>query len=530
MHGDETLALARRLADSVADGAWKTAGALCVLAAAASSHPLFALAATACGAALVSLRVARRRGDPLGRTPREARALDEGFALCLGSEARTGRPVLLDANDMRRDVLVLGTPGPAKTDFLLGLSEQVVAAGSGLMFVDAKEDASVFAKVFAMARRHGRLDDLLVLDLTAWRAHDDGATSNATNPFATGSPDALTRLAVGLLDWTGHEGAMWQPRAEELAAGLLGALAWMRDRGEIDLTPGSLRDHLNLRAIVGLASGDSAPGLPDGIRAGLARYLESLPGYNPERGVRQAQLTLDHHGYLEMQFTKVLGSLNDVHGHAFGAPEIDMQDVVLSRRILVVMLPNLEAMSEHHAGPGRYVLAGLLRAMQEGLANRIEVPCGGVVDNRAFDSRVPFLCVLDEVGFYAVDGVALTSTKARCLGYAMVYGSRNVPVLGCVSRTEAASVIANTSMKIFMRTEEDGNAGAGRPWEAASPGQVDGINLSELDPGEILATWKARPVRARGVAFAPDPGASPPARPNRLRTLPRADAGMELVR
>ena len=70
--------------------------------------------------------------------------------------------------------------------------------------------------MFALARRFGREDDLLVLNFMTGN-QDLGAAggkimSNTLNPFSSGS-STLTQMVVSLMD-IGGDGAMWKGRAQ----------------------------------------------------------------------------------------------------------------------------------------------------------------------------------------------------------------------------------------------------------------------------------------------------------------------------
>src|SRR3546814_6152089 len=97
--------------------------------------------------------------------------------------------------------------------------------GSGFLFCDGKGDVQLFAKIYAMARRFGREDDLLVLNFMTGNqdlgAGNGKVRSNTLNPFATGSSDNLTQMVVGLLDDAGGDGAMWKGRATAMFTGVI---------------------------------------------------------------------------------------------------------------------------------------------------------------------------------------------------------------------------------------------------------------------------------------------------------------------
>lgn len=351
------------------------------------------------------------------------------------------------------------------TEALLSFAANALSWGSGFLFCDGKGDVALFAKVYAMARRFGREDDLLVLNFMNGN-EDVGAAggrlrSNTMNPFATGSSDGLTQMVVSLMDEVGGDGAMWKGRATAMLTGVMRALCFLRDNGLLDLNVGEIRDHMSLKRIISLGDEKEYPDIPAHIRKSIKSYLSSLPGYQEDKKEKQAQTTLDQHGYLEMQFTKILGSLADVYGHIFYTPygQVDMHDVVLNRRILVIMLPALEKSGDEIANLGKIVVATLKGMMGGTLGSRLEGNWADVVENRPTNSPSPFLCILDEVGYYTVEGMALMAAQARSLGFSMIYASQDIPAMKRLNEKEAASIIANTNTKVFMRTEEVNETG-----------------------------------------------------------------------
>jgi intracellular multiplication protein IcmO len=345
------------------------------------------------------------------------------------------------------------------TETLLGFAANALTWGSGVLFCDGKGDVSLFSKIYVMARRFGREDDILVLNFMTGN-RDPSASggkilSNTLNPFSTGSSDGLTQMVTSLMDDAGGD-SMWQGRAIALLTGIMRALCWLRDQGFLDLNVSELRDTMSLKKIIELADINAHPDLPPHIRKSIRSYLSSLPGFQEDKGVKQSSTTLDQHGYLEMQFTKILGTLADVYGHIFATPqgEIDMYDVVLGRRILVIMLPALEKAGSEIANLGKIVVATLKDMMGSTLGSEIEGKWKQVVDNRPTNSPSPFVVIMDEVGYYTVDGMALMAAQARSLGFSLCFAAQDTNSMERLNEKEAASIIANTNTKIFMKTED----------------------------------------------------------------------------
>ena len=441
--------------------------AAAALGVAGAAVPGLGLPATLGALALAGM--ARRSADGDGALPPPG--LGRG-AFFLGTAVDDGAPLWLDAATARGGVAVIGRDGGARSEVLDGLAANAVAQGSGCLLVIDADHAARFARLRALAARVGRTEDLLVLNFT--EAEDDGADmprSNTLNPFASGGADVLTRMVVDLMDGSDdrHE-SVWRGRAISMFTGVMRALVFLRNDGLLDLDVGAIRDHLNLRRIIDLADEGKHPGMPANVRKSVTSYLASLPGYRPEKGYGQAQTTLDNHGYLEMQFTRIMGSLADVYGHVFMAPagEVDMFDVVLNRRILLVLLPALGKSKEEVANLGKVVMTSLKRTMGATLGNTVEDGWLDTVDRRMTTGPSPFAVVLDEVGHYCVGGMDLVAERARSLGFAISYGVDVPPAPGA---GPLAGIIAEAAAVI---STDPAQAGAGAVAYRPMPLDVDG--------------------------------------------------------
>ncbi len=534
-----TLAHAAATARSIARDPLQSAGVLAALAGLATVHPLAGLASAVAGAAFLAARPRRVRHDLMGRTGEEVARLNEGFTLPLGREIRSGRPIVLSDDDARQHLLVLGTTGSAKTEFLLGMSEAAVAQGAGLLFVDGKGDVSVFAKAWQMARRHGRIDDLLVLNLMSSderHSHRDGPLlSNTMNPFATGTAQCLTNLVVGMMDYHGTHAEDKKAGGAKLMAGVMAAMVHLRDEGRVELDVASLAGSLSLQSVLALRS---EPGLPESAKASIEAYLSTLPGFNAERGARQSQTTIDHHVNAEVQLCNVLFSLGAHYGHVFrnSFADVDLEDVVLNRRILVVILPALEKSGDELANLGKIVLATLKGLMSRALES---MPAGGDKSLLPLHGAraAPFVCVLDEIGYYVVDGLALVATQARSLGFAMVYAASDIHAVKRLNEREAASIIMNTTTRVFLRTVEMDEVAGLAMASGPSPvylrpdttwfspgGKVDWHDIGNLSAGEMLVMHKSERFFGRCVwpGQSTKPGPDWTLRANHFVRLPRA--------
>lgn len=380
-----------------------------------------------------------------------------GGIFFVGRNVASGSEVWLTADECRSGLLVSGSP-VARSDALLGLAENVFGLDNGMIYVSGGGDVATFAKIYALAKKYGREDDVLVLNLmtsNSSSSNENRILSNTLNPFATGPADSLTEMVISLMDEVhGGDGAMWKGRAIALLTGVMGALVWKRDQGTIDLNIGIIRDYMNLSKIIELADKEMEPLMPLKLRASLNAYLSSLPGFVREKGAKQSQTTLDQHGYLQMQFTRVLGCLADVYGHIFlsNRSQVNITDVVLNRRILVVMLPVLSKSSEEVVGLGKLIVS------------IIRIATGATVGSRIEDDRIaatqlrpaPFTVIFDDFEQYVVPGMSGLSRSGRALNINFIFGCDDVELMMSNDSREAKAVLGSCAFRIdFVGGETD---------------------------------------------------------------------------
>lgn len=378
------------------------------------------------------------------------------------------------------------------TETLISLAFNTLVQGSGFIYVDGKGDNSLWAKIFSMCRSVGREDDILVLNyMTGGRdvfGAQENKLSNTLNPFISGSAAGLTELLVGLMDDAGGDNAMWKGRAISLISGIMLALVWLRDNKGLLLDVDQIRKYLLLDEIQVLSKRKDLP--PHVIEA-IEAYLVSLPGYNA-KSPKQSETVNDQHGYLQMQFTKILGSLSDTYGYIFrtNLGEIDFFDVVVNRRILVVLLPALEKSIDELGNLGKIVVACLKSMMATGLGDKLEGLVADVIDTKPTTAPAPYMCILDEYGYYVVKGAAVMPAQARSLGFSMVFAGQDYPAFKKNNNAEeAVSTIGNCNIKIFMKVEDPTDTfdlfkqSVGQALVFKSSG-------SELDTSGLLSNYK----------------------------------------
>ncbi|PJD90564.1 MAG: phosphoesterase [Legionella sp.] len=389
-----------------------------------------------------------------------------------GNEKQTNREIWFANEDMRTHALIFGSTGSGKTEALVSIAYNALVQASGFIYVDGKGDNSLYAKIFSMVRSMGRDDDLLLINfMTGARdivGPQEKRLSNTLNPFCQGSSSMLTQLIVSLMGESAGsgDGDMWKGRAIAFVEALMRLLVYMRDDGAILLDANSIRNYFDLGRLESIVIDKVFPRdeqesvnidqIPKLVTDPLRNYLNTLPGYNKEKKGKQVSQVLEQHGFITMQLVRSFSSLADTYGHIIrtNLAEVDFKDVVLNRRILVVLLPALEKSPDELSNLGKVIVSSLKAMMAAGLGEDVEGDYRDVIERKPTNAPTPYICILDEYGYYAVKGFAVVPAQARSLGFSAIFAGQDLPAFQKASKEEAASIGANTNIKICMKLED----------------------------------------------------------------------------
>ena len=238
-----------------------------------------------------------------------------------------------------------------------------------------------------------------------------------------------------------------------------------------------------------------------------------------------------------MQLTRVFGSLADTYGHILrtNLAEVDLKDVVLNRRILLVLLPAFEKSPDELSNLGKVIIASLKAMLAAGLGEEVEGDYRDIIERKPTNSLTPYLCVLDEYGYYAVPGFAVVPALARSLGFSIVFAGQDLPAFQKASKEEAASIGANCNIKLCMKLEDPletwdfFSKSAGEAWvtkvdafqtraesvmnnyadtrsaSSEKRARIDLLDLKEQREGEAHILFKSKIIRARLFYANPRP-------------------------
>lgn len=469
--------------------------------------------------------------SPGSKKPQRARGI-----FFLGNRQEDNAEIWAGNEDMRTHVFQLGSTGAGKTEALIGLFINTLNQSSGVAYLDGKADVKLWGQFFSGARAYGREDDVRVLnymtgnaDTTQRRADK---LSNTTNPFTTGNAESNTQLLVDLMDAAGSGGDMWKGRAISWLSSLMPPLHELRDQGFLNLHVGLIRDTAPPLQYFKLME---HPNLSQRSRDGMLAFLSTVPGFNPNKKPdQQSSSFLDQYGFQTMQFTRILGSLADTYGHIYStaAGEVIYRDIVLNRRLLLVMLPALEKSRPELGNLGKINVAAMKSMMGTELGGRLEGTKRDLLDARSTNAPMPFVAIFDEFGYFMPDGAALMWAQARGLGFCLVAAGQDLQAFFRTSREETMAIVANCNIKIVGKLEDPdatyemvrkmaGEAnvaenegydlntegmGGFRPRLGARVTRADRISLQDLKnqvEGEIHIFVKADIIRGRTFYAAP---------------------------
>lgn len=434
-----------------------------------------------------------------------------GDGICyLGNDDETKEQIYAGNSDLRTHLLVFGTTGSGKTEFLLGLVANALVQNSGCIYCDGKGDPKLQSQVFRLARYFGREDDLSIINfITSGRdfveKQPDKITNNM-NIMGNTSSGMLIELIVGLMDDSGGGGDMWKGRAISFVAALTRPLCYMRDKGYLNLSPEKFLEYFELNEIEELVWNHNGKygSVFDMVLAPLRSYLVTLPGYNKSKPKKQETKTLEQHGFIVMQLTRIFNDLTFNFGHIFktNVGDVDFYDVVINRRILTVLLPALERAPDSLSMLGKMIVGSIKQMMAGCLGNRVEGVVREIIDSRPTNAAFPFYCILDEYGYYAVKGFAVAPAQARSLGFSITFAAQDFSSLKKSSPEEADATWENTNIRVVGKmsggseseTWKRINGAAGQATESAMGGfkrevgtlndkyyQQDSVNIERRD-------------------------------------------------
>ena len=398
-------------------------------------------------------------------------------------------------DDLRKHFLIIGSTGSGKSETLKGILFNALCWSSGYFVADGKADNKLPTDNYTMVRSVGRDDDLLVLNfLLGGRTPQQVTNSrrrrtNGTNPFSSADADTIIQMGSNMLPKVEGEGKNWQEKALNLWRAQVVALCYKRDTMGMELSVTTFIEFMALPKIEDLymegyeefkQRGEWSYGF-----VGIKSYLDAgCPAYKVDKLIakhesgggasamsmggrpgagaggkafEQDNMAYEQHAYRTSQLMPVLNLLDKTYGFIFRDkfPEIDMIDVTLNNRILLMLIPSLEKSAAEAENLGKLAIACLRVMMGKNLGADIEGGRRELLESKATNAPYPYIVALDELAYYFSDGIAVMCAQARSLGFSMMALCQDLEKLTEGNRApEAGAMMANQVSKYFMRVDD----------------------------------------------------------------------------
>lgn len=378
----------------------------------------------------------------------------------LGHEISTSQEIHAEDGKFRTHLIIFGTTGSGKTETILSLCTNFLTQASGFILCDGKGDTLLFAKCFALCRAFGRTDDLYLLNFM-----DEGISSdvkrieNITNSFnflVDSSAAEANEIIGGLLPSDGNGGSgMWEGRATAAINALNQAIFYLKDNGYLEIDPDTYRAYFALDQFVELARNEA---IPKEKRGGLWSILNSInykPPTDQDPNPKQNPATEEQFQYISMQFTSTFNMLAEEYSHitVSQVPDISITDVVLRRRILLILLPSLAKSEQSVRNLGRIIIAMTRNVSSKAIGSNIEGDYKKTIESKPTAAISSFGLIFDEFGSYATKGASTLPAQVRSLNMVCVFAGQDYEAFRKGDDIEAATIYANCTLKLCMKLE-----------------------------------------------------------------------------
>ena len=387
--------------------------------------------------------------------------------------ASTGHELWVTAEDARQHIAIPGTTGAGKTTAILSLLVNALAQGSGFVLVDGKADRDLFGKVLALgpplrsrrrragAELHGRLRPQGQPHL------------QRRSPSAMPTRSASCWRASSASRQQNDPNGVFRERAVALIGTIAPVLVWLRDHKGVPLNIEVIRFSIELRWIWKLAmekivllrdpdTGNVTRARcqrrdPRGHHLAAARPISaSCPAMIRRCRSTSRRATSPRSSTASRSSTSPRPSPSSPSRSATSSGstvgDIDMRDVVLNRRILVVNLPALENSDATLAALGKLVVASLRGMMAQLLGASLE---GDYTEaDKPGMGPSPFPVVLDELAYYATSGLDRMLAMGRGLNICFMLGFQEVSGIWARLGEKTASLLGNANLTIAMRQQD----------------------------------------------------------------------------
>ncbi|WP_181566394.1 type IV secretory system conjugative DNA transfer family protein [Helicobacter monodelphidis] len=362
------------------------------------------------------------------------------------------RPILVNAEVMKRHLLIMATIGAGKSVLMKGMVEQLAILGGGGMIIDGKGTAEFAKDIYGLFVSIGREDDFYHINFL------DMDNTHTINPLCNGNAMSLYEMLIMLL--VGEENE-WKDRQKEYMKNILKLLVWKRDYENIQIDFSMVAEILPLETLTleALKYKDKAKDfihledfcqfISTTIGIDYQRFLKGV-GEEFEKEVKRASKNFDIQGVYNASvcvegWRGVITNLKSDYGRIFNAPKptISLWEATQKNKFIFITLPTMA--SDTTPKQIGTLLLGLIKNVAQDKAAK------------AVEPQIPFVCFCDELGSYIAEGYGRLESKSRSLGISMCPFFQSPAQIDAVGKTvgseslERKEMIDVTGVHILMK-------------------------------------------------------------------------------
>ncbi|EAK2198250.1 TraM recognition domain-containing protein [Campylobacter jejuni] len=363
------------------------------------------------------------------------------------------RPLLINAETMKRHFLVMATIGAGKSVLMKGLIEQYVKLGGGCFIIDGKGTVEFAKEIYGLVASLGREDDFVHLNLL------DMDNTHTINPLLSGGALAIYEILIALLIGEENE---WKEKQKEFMKNVLKLMVYKRDN-EKDfifdfsaltnmMSLASLlkyaieykdlaKDNIGLMDYVKYVSTTIEVDINDFLNGDkndknwIDEMYKKINPQNSGQGVYDVSVCVG-------AWRNVLTNLSSDYGKIFNAPnpDISLWEATQRNKIIFVTLPTMDSDTTPKE-LGRLFL-GLIKGVAAQKAKFAKEP------------KIPFAFFGDEFGSYAIEGFGRLESKSRSLGISIMPIFQSLAQIDVIAKAEyeKKEIIDVTGVHIIMKT------------------------------------------------------------------------------
>lgn len=359
------------------------------------------------------------------------------------------RPVLVNAETMKRHFLCMATIGAGKSVLMKGLIEQYALLGGGMLIVDGKGTDEFAKEIYGLIASIGREDDFVYLNFL------DMDNTHTINPLLSGGALSIYEILIALL--VGEENE-WKEKQKEFMQCVLKLMVYKRDNENFMFDFSALTNMMSLTSLLKSAMDykhlatksisimDYVKYIASSIEVDIDDFLAGDANDKKWRDEMFKRTKGEGQGVYDVgvcvgAWRKVLTNLSSDYGRIFNDPHPDISfwEATQQNKILFVTLPTMDSDTTPKE-LGRLLL-GLIKGVAAQKAKYAKEP------------KIPFTCFLDELGSYVIEGFGRLESKSRSLGISIFPFFQSPAQIDVVAKNdyERKEIIDVTGVHILMK-------------------------------------------------------------------------------